>query len=263
MTDNKVVVLEERGICKISGADARDFLQGLITNDIELAAEKRAIHTGLLSPQGKILFEFLIVAEGDGYLIDVAAEYLPDLIKRLNMYKLRADVEIKDMSNEMAVGISDAGLADPRYGPLGNRIIVKSGKFEGAGAEKYHTLRISLGIAEMGMDYGSGEVYPHEANFDLLNGVSFTKGCYVGQEVVSRMQHKTDIRKRFAPVKIDGPAPEPGTQIYADGKKAGVVGSSQTDRGIALLRMDRIENAKKIMAGDAVLTPVQPEWAKS
>lgn len=272
------VILKDRGVVMVSGADAPGFLQGLISNDIKLIKPGAAIHAGLLSPQGKILFEFIIAHSDDGYLIDCAAEHIAALVKRLSLYKLRAQVEIANVSHSHQVAAlwpeQSAGeqgdFADPRLAEMGQRIIAGNKTIEnllnGRGADTkpladYHARRISLGIAEMGQDYATGEVYPHEANFDQLDGVSYSKGCYVGQEVVSRMKHKTSIRKRFVPIALSGGQVEAGTEILADGKAAGQMGSNIAGRGLALLRLDRIDGAAKISAGEASVTPQKPGWA--
>lgn len=279
MANISAAMLTDRSVLGVSGADAAEFLQGLITNDIKGAADGRAIHAGLLTPQGKILFEFIISGADDGYLIDCAAAYAGALAKRLGMYKLRSKVEISDLSTSHGVAalwpqdgaqISGA-FADPRLGAMGARVIAESAALDaaltGAGAQihpltDYHTRRIGLGVPEMGQDYDTGEVFPHEANFDMLGGVHFNKGCYVGQEVVSRMKHKTSIRKRFIPVVVEGDMPAMGAEVQAGGKGAGAFGSGSGGRGLALIRFDRIEGADAISAGNATLRPQKPDWAE-
>ena len=277
MTTKQAALLDDRGVVRISGQDAAEFLQGLITNDMNRLREAGdAMAAAMLSPQGKILFEFLVVKQAGGFWLDAPASLVPALIKRLAMYKLRAAVDIADASAERAVAAFWPGLpgdapgmvfADPRLAALGGRVMAQQAElaaYAGTGKADYDHHRVQLGVSEAGKDYASGEVFPHEANMDLLNGVSFTKGCYVGQEVVSRMQHKSEIRKRFVPVMIEGPEPEAGADIRAGGKGIGVMGSSAAGRGLALLRLDRLREA--VAAGSALesdgarLTPVQPGW---
>ena len=214
-------LLPSRAVLRIGGADARKFLQGLVTNDIDKAQGGAAVHTGLLSPQGKILFDFFAVPDGDGFLIDVAEDKAAELMKRLGFYRLRAAVEIA-AAPSLAVAAAWGGpprlpegaiaYADPRLPELGFRLLVPKATnaadlgCEPSGEVDYHALRIRLGVPEGGRDYAFGDAFPHEALFDQLNGVDFAKGCYVGQEVVSRMEHRGTARKRIVPVAGDAPA---------------------------------------------------------
>ena len=265
-------VLEDRGVVSVSGADAEKFLGGLITNDMSLLdADRRdgapALYAALLSPQGKILFDFLVVRTAEGFLLDTAREKAGDLAKRLSMYKLRAAVEIRDVSADYAVAAvwgdapvsidAIAGahvLADPRFAPLGLRVLVR---VNGAGdvlpsiggtsvpPESYHTWRIGLGVPEGGKDFAFGDTFPHEALLDQLHGVSFTKGCFVGQEVVSRMQHRATVRKRVVPVIADIPLPAGALPVLAGEAEIGRLGSVAGARGLALLRLDRVAEAQR------------------
>lgn len=269
--------LADRGVVSVTGADSEKLLQGLVTNDLEGLSEGEARHAGLLSPQGKILFDFFVVRHGDGYLLDVVRAKAADLVKRLTIYKLRAQVTITDVSDSFKVyaawgpdskkfvegrGIS---FADPRHPSIGLRLLVDaSDAFSVAGSDGsngdstngYDVLRVTLGIPEGGKDYEFADTYPHEANFDLLNGVSFTKGCYVGQEVVARMQNKTIVRKRA--IKVSGTAPlEPNSEIFLGDISAGRVGTVAGTHAIAMLRLDRALEAEQkeqllIAAGIAI-----------
>lgn len=269
--------LADRGVVSVTGADSEKLLQGLVTNDLEGLSEGEARHAGLLSPQGKILFDFFVVRHGDGYLLDVVRAKAADLVKRLTIYKLRAQVAITDVSDSFKVyaawgpdskrlvegrGIS---FADPRHPSIGLRLLVDaSDEFSVAGSDGsngdstngYDVLRVTLGIPEGGKDYEFADTYPHEANFDLLNGVSFTKGCYVGQEVVARMQNKTIVRKRA--IKVSGTAPlEPNSEIFLGDISAGRVGTVAGTHAIAMLRLDRALDAEQkeqllIAAGIAI-----------
>ena len=227
MSAGSIAYLDDRAVVRVSGPDAAAFLQGLITNDMALLESQPAIFAGLLSPQGKALFEFLIAKLGDGFGLAVASSAASGLANRLAMYKLRAKVEI-------GAGVAQAwppGTNDPRLPGL-----------EGA-ATGYNTHRISLGVPEGGKDYAFGELFPHEAMFDQLNGVSFSKGCYVGQEIVARMQHRGTARSRFLIVDADAPLPPMGTPVLAGDKPLGQIGSNAGKQGLALIRLDRLADA--------------------
>lgn len=253
--------LVDRGVIRISGDDARNFLENIVTNAMETVTDGRAGYGGLLTPQGKIIGDFLIVAvpedEGGGFLLDCPLLQTGELMKKLKLYRLRARVALDDLSETAAVIAAtdggtlpaDAGLsyADPRLPELGERAIVdRDGADELAGAPMadYHARRIALGIPDGGRDFLYGDAFPHEALFDQLGGVSFRKGCYIGQEVVSRMQHRGTARSRVVPVVFDdGVDPEDGVEASAGGKPIGRVGSCADGRGLALLRLDRVADA--------------------
>ncbi len=259
-----IAPLEDRGVVAVAGPDALKFLNGLITNEIARLPEAKAAHAGLLSPQGKILFDFLVLRTPEGLLLDVASAKTGELIKRLGMYKLRADVTMSDASERYGVwaawGADDATVRapqdgivfrDPRHAAMGARIVAPHAagdapsvnlNRESRSAGAYHAHRIALGVPEGGKDYEFGDAYPHEADFDLFNGVSFTKGCYVGQEVVSRMQHKTVVRKRV--VRIVGESDlRPSTDVSVKGIVIGRTGSVDGRHGLALIRLDRYSDA--------------------
>jgi folate-binding protein YgfZ len=251
-------VLPSRAVLRVRGADARKFLQGLITNDIGKAQAHAAIHAGLLSPQGKVLFDFFVVADGDGVLLEVAKDKAGELVQRLNFYRLRAQVEIAE---EPALAVAAAwggnphltdgvvAFADPRLAELGVRLLLPKGTdgarlgCETASEADYHAFRIGRGVPEGGRDYAFGDIFPHEALFDQLNGVDFAKGCYVGQEVVSRMEHRGTARKRIVPVEGEAALPQSGTSVEADGVPIGTLGSVSGTSGLALIRLDHAEGA--------------------
>jgi len=268
--------LPDRGVVAVTGPDALPLLQGLLTNDTGLLGTMPAIHAGLLSPQGKILFDFLVAKTADGVLLDVVHERAADLVKRLTLYKLRADVAIRDVSNDHAVLAAfgpgarlDAGFAfpDPRLADLGWRAIVATGEAGAATTpdSAYHAHRIGLGVPEGGRDFAFGDAYPHEALFDQLHGVSFTKGCYVGQEIVSRMEHRGTARKRIVPVMAETEL-RTGTPVTAGGIEIGAIGSVAGVRGLALLRLDRAEEAAAkgvaLMAAETSVRIALPAWAR-
>jgi tRNA-modifying protein YgfZ len=271
----KLSVLPDRGVVSVTGPDAIKLLHGLVTNDAGLLEQQPAIFAGLLSPQGKILFDFFIVKTPDGALLDVARDQAAALVKRLTMYKLRAAATIADVSTDygvVAVFGDDAqfenGLVypDPRLPALGLRAIVAAGDAIAAtsDAAEYLVFRVGLGVPEGGRDYAFGEAFAHEALFDQLHGVSFTKGCYVGQEIVSRMEHRGTARKRVVPVNADGPLAE-GAPLLAGDVEIGRVGSVAGARGLAMLRLDRAEEFKAkgvpLTAGDRTLAVDIPAWA--
>jgi len=256
----KAAMLEDRGVVSVSGEDATGFLQGLLTNDVERLGPGEARYGALLTPQGKILFDMIAVrapGEEPSYLIDCAAAQAADLAKRLGFYKLRAKVTIVDQSagravaafwGEMPPRIDDGLLfADPRDPRLGWRAILPRPVAAAVGLEhvdEYEGLRIAVGAPKGGLDFAYADTFPHDANLDLLHGVDFDKGCYVGQEVVSRMKHRGTARKRVARVKLAGPAPAPGTPVLDRELAVGALGSSSGREALALLRLDRAEEAK-------------------
>ena len=292
MTHCRMTLLPDRGVVEVEGPDATEFLQGLVTNDVEPENPNEAIFAALLTPQGKILFDFFIVRRGaETYWLDCAKMQTGDLIKRLSMYKLRAKVTITDRSEGLMLAaswgdcaaVADAAVLaaypDPRYAPLGTRLIVKRGAAAHlaarlgagqAGEGAYASHRIALAIPQGGLDYVYGEAFPHEAAFDELHGVDFEKGCYVGQEVVSRMHHLGTVKTRIAGVELAEPptaaGPAAGSEILAGDMPAGRLGSLDGTRGIAIIRLDRageaLSHGTALRAGGVTLTLRQPPWAK-
>lgn len=275
----RIVSLADRGVLRVTGADAKTFLQGLLTNDMEKTGDSAAIHAGLLSPQGKILFDFFVVRSGDGYLIDAPKEQLEALAKRLSFYRLRADVAIDEAPGMAVVAIWDGAPAlpegataytDPRLAELGTRVILSDdatlGDFGCTATDEraYHAHRIGLGVPDGGRDYAYGEAFPHEALFDQLHGVDFRKGCYVGQEVVSRMEHRGTARKRIVPVAGDAPL-QTGAEVMAGELPIGEIGTVDGTQGLALLRLDRAAAAMAkgtpLRAGETTLTLRLPDFA--
>lgn len=262
MAAAKIALLPDRGVVAVTGADARAFLDNLITNDMAMLDATDALFAGLLSPQGKLLFDFFVVKNGEGYLLDVAADQAAALVQRLSMYKLRAKVVIADRSTDYSVIAEWSGhravelpsgsvlFRDPRQSGLGFRsLLMPPESLQGATSmlvsrhepfDDYHAHRIALGVPDGGKDYDYGDTFPHEALFDHLNGVSFTKGCYVGQEIVARMEHRGTARKRIIRVTGQGPLPPTGTDLLAGEVSVGRMGSSAGGHGLALLRLDRV-----------------------
>jgi tRNA-modifying protein YgfZ len=256
----KAAMLEDRGVVSVAGADAASFLQGLLTNDVEGLGPSEARYAALLTPQGKILFDMIVVrapdADGAAYLLDCSAAQAADLAKRLGFYKLRAKVAVANESAGRAVvafwggepAPIEGGLLypDPRDPRLGWRAIVPRPIAAALGSEhaaEYEGLRIGVVAPKGGVDFAYGDAFPHDANLDLLHGVDFDKGCYVGQEVVSRMKHRGTARRRVARVKLAGPPPMPGTPVLDRELAVGTLGSSSGREALALLRLDRVEDA--------------------
>ena len=287
MSDLKCALLPNRGVIAVSGPDAKKLLQGVVTADMDLLGlASDALHSGLLSPQGKILFDFFIVPHGDGYLIETGKALIPDLVKRLTMYKLRASAEIVDVSADYSVaavwGANSAAISghvgciafiDPRRPDMGVRLlltlandgVLKYIDADAASQPAYDTHRVALGVPEAGKDFLLGDTFPHEALYDQLAGVSFTKGCFVGQEVVSRMQHRGTARKRVVRVVAESPLPETGTQVRAGSSLIGTLGTVDGTQALAMLRIDRaaeaIAKGETPKAGDAAVEIRIPPWA--
>jgi len=259
-------VRRERAVLSLEGLEAENFLHNLVTADILGLAEGAARYTALLTPQGKILFDFFVVKTANGYLLDCAASQLEELTKRLMFYRLRAKVAIAERK-DLEVGVSPerpSGMTayiDPRTPLIGWRVIAEKGKLPTGNG--YDQARIALGLADSDGDIGSGELFPHEANFDQLGAVSFSKGCYIGQEVVSRMEHRAAARSRILPATVDGAAPPRGTAIKSADKIIGSVLSSVGNSALALLRLDRMAEATQPLLTDAVRVHVhKPAWIK-
>ena len=253
--------LRDRGLVRVTGEDAASFLQGVLTNDVENLKPLEGRYAALLSPQAKILFDFLVVAlpaeAGAAFALDCAASQAADLAKRLSFYKLRAKVTISDESDDHGVVAywgdgADAApggtvYTDPRAPALGRREILPRARAVAVGDASladYEALRISLGVPKGGVDFAYGDAFPHDVNMDLLHGVDFEKGCYVGQEVVSRMKHRGGVRKRIARVKLGGAAPAAGAPVMDGELPVGTLGASAGRHALALLRLDRAEEAK-------------------
>jgi folate-binding protein YgfZ len=260
-------VLGDRGVVSVTGEDAEKLLAGLITNDMARLEAAPALYAALLSPQGKILFDFFVVPAADGFLLETARERAVELVKRLSLYKLRAQVAIRDVSADFVVAALWGGdpvsssetagsyvFADPRFAALGLRVLAEAEcapdvlaatNGEDATADDYHAYRIGLGVPEGGRDFVFGDTFPHEALLDQLNGVSFTKGCFVGQEVVSRMQHRATVRKRVVAVVAAEPLPQGPQPVLVGEVEIGRLGSVAGSRGLALLRLDRVAEAQR------------------
>lgn len=278
----KFVALLDRGVLEVKGPDAGEFLQGLITNDIDKLKSQKSLFAALLTPQGKINYEFFIVPIENGYLLEMAQGGMKELFKKLSLYKMRSDVEISDLSethmvfwlSEVCALVSAEWLTfpDPRSKDVGIRAIVPVKEtaeigdgLESCSPDDYTLARIEAGIPEGGHDYALGDTFPHEAVYDLIDGVDFSKGCYVGQEVVSRMQHRSTVRKRIVAIESHDALPDSGAEIRTETSLIGVLGSVCDNKGLALVRLDRagkaLNNGDKIQADGVQLTLSIPSWA--
>jgi folate-binding protein YgfZ len=283
----QAALLPDRGVIKLGGKDARKFLNGLVTADIANVTEQSPRFAALLTPQGKIIVDF-IVASGDPpdeqtLYLDCPKALAATLMERLAFYKLRAKIEVEDLSDilcilalwdDAAPGHWGLRYPDPRLLGLGWRCMSTPDPADAAaavGAElvdasAYEAHRIALGVPAGGLDFIYGNAFPHEADMDQLGGVDFDKGCFVGQEVVSRMEHRGTARTRVVPVTLSGAAPPVGSVVTADDKPVGVMGSSAGGRALATLRLDRVADALAggvpLRARDTELQPIKPAWAR-
>lgn len=281
----KAAFLTDRGVVKVGGNDARGFLNGLVTTDIDRLQPGLGRFGALLTPQGKIIADFLVTqataGQGGGFLFDVPKALAQTLADRLGFYKLRAKVTIENLSDGLGVLAvwdgdpamkPDLTFADPRDERMGWRTLVpadlaeKAAKAIGAevlDASAYEAHRIACGVPRGGADFIYGDAFPHETNMDRLHGVDFDKGCYIGQEVVSRMEHRGTARTRTIRVSVDQSAPEVGVSVTAGDKTIGTMGSAANGRGLALLRTDRASDALdaglQLSAGGLPITLVAPD----
>ena len=259
--------LDDRGVLRVSGAEARGFLQGLFTCDVERVAPGNPAFGALLTPQGKIIVDFILTEQDDAFWLDVPATLTADLLKRLRLYRLRAQIDLSDLSETMGVQAiwgeeaPPAGAQpDPRHANLGARLIADRATLAGNPGDRaaYEAQRIACGIPQGGADFAYGEAFPHEANMDLIGGVDFKKGCYVGQEVVSRVHHRGTARRRILPATFAVEAPAPGTPVLAGDTEVGTLGSTADAHALASIRLDRAEDARAagtpLSAGGIALT---------
>ena len=285
----QAALLPERGVVKVAGDDARHFLNGLATTDISKVAPGRARFGALLTPQGKIIVDFIVVEalpeDGSGFFLDCPKPLVQPLVEKLTFYRLRAKVTIEDLSanlgvmaywGDKAIGTeSDYGLSygDPRLPGLGMRIIVPPELAAETAADLgaklvepdiYDAHRIALGVPRGGQDFTYLDAFPHEADMDQLAGVDFDKGCYVGQEVASRVEHRSTARSRVVPIVYDEGAPMQGMPVAVGDKYIGAVGSTANGHGLALLRLDKVAealaNSAPMTAGGVPIRVRKPDW---
>jgi len=265
-----LTLLDDRALVRVGGEDAREFLQNIITNDVTRVSNSRAIWAALLSPQGKYLHDFFVIAVNDALMLDCEKARVGDLMDRLQRYKLRSKVEIADVTGDWTlaalmgtdadanalVGFEGQGgpfasgvcYVDPRYGGMGARALIPGGAmaellaagFEQVEPDIYDHTRLCLGIPDGSRDLTVDKALPMENGFDALNGIDWDKGCYVGQEMTARMRYRATVRRQLLPVAIEGPAPDPGTPIMLAEREAGEMRSSAQEMGLALLRIDAL-----------------------
>jgi len=269
-------LLKDRALISVSGPDAEHFLQNILTTDLDALGESEARPGALLTPQGKILFDFLISRAGENaFRLECRADISDDFVRRLMLYKLRAKVEIAKSEqglvsvawgNESIASQSDStAVADRRFD---DESVTRSyaGAAQADDGAAWQAFRIAHGIAESGADYALGDAFPHDVLLDETGGVGFRKGCYVGQEVVSRMQHRGTARRRVLIVRSELPLPAAGTELTVEGRPVGALGSSAGTTGLAIARIDRVKAAldagRPILAGDVPVTLTIPAWAK-
>ncbi|MCF8465880.1 MAG: hypothetical protein K9G33_00610 [Sneathiella sp.] len=289
MTEMKITLLENRAVLALTGKDTHGFLQNLITNDMDQVSETRAIYAALLTAQGKFLHDFFVLKQGEGYLLDCAADRKDDLVRRLTMYKLRANVTIAESGYSVyalfgeealvAIGLPEETgavkkdcdilyFADPRLLAMGIRIIAPIG-FDPTTAvpgatmvlhEDYEALRLAYGIPEGGSDIIPEKNFLLEANFEELGGVSFNKGCYVGQELTARTKHRAKIKKRLFQITYDGTL-SPGDVITQNGSEIAEVRSFANGQGLALVRIDNLTEEAMEPEGVKLKRPEYLEFA--
>lgn len=247
-----ITLLEDRKLVRMTGADTEPLLQRLITTNLDKVAEREAGYGALLTPQGKVLFDFLVTRITDGFLFDLDERIVEDFIKKMTLYRLRAPIAIDLLPDRVGHSFEPQadGVRDPRSKALGWRLYGPAEGWEQGSDHADLTARcVEEAIPLAGTDFAFGDVFPYDINMDCLGAIDFTKGCYVGQEVVSRMQHRGTARKRLVKVEADAPlrqlAPEADGQITADGKPVGSLGQIFGNKGLAIVRLDRVSDALK------------------
>lgn len=295
MSEADYLLLPDRGVLGVEGADARTFLQGLISNDVRRVSGERAIYAALLTPQGKFLHDFFVAALDDGLVLECERDRLPDLQRRLGIYKLRSQVALRDRTEELASAVvfgpdaaatlglaAEAGAArpgpdgagvvfvDPRHAAIGVRAILSretaGGVLEGLGLSAgpmsdYESRRIALALPDGSRDMEVGKAILLENGFDELHGVDWGKGCFMGQELTARTRYRGLIKKRLVPVEVDGPLPAAGTPVLAGARDVGEIRSTTDGLALALVRLDALEAGEGLTAGAARLIPKKPSWA--
>ena len=264
-----LALLPARGTIEIAGADRVGFLQGLVSNDVTQAVAGRAVWAALLTPQGRWLADFFILADGDRLLLDVERGQAAMLTQLLARFRLRAKVALRDLSDALAVHVAwgdmpalPAGTliaADPRLAGAGWRIVATTKLATDVDAAAWDAHRLALGLPDGSADLEAGKSLLLEAGFDELNGLSWTKGCYMGQELTARTKYRGLLKRRLVPVAITGPTPPPGTPVWRQDAEVGTMRSARDAHGLATLRLEAI-GADALRCGEATLLAVVPPW---
>ncbi|MFV3128040.1 YgfZ/GcvT domain-containing protein [Niveispirillum sp. KHB5.9] len=275
MADLPLIHLPDRALIAVTGEDRVAFLQGLITNDVT-RLDGRAVWSALLTAQGKYLHDFIVLADGDRLLLDVEAARRDDLLRRLRMFRLRAKVELADLTGQLGIFArldTDAAergtvtpvpggwqIVDPRHAGLGHRLILPTDTPAGGDIADWDRARIALGIPD-----GSRDLLPEKSilldnGFDELGGVAWDKGCYVGQELTARTKYRGLVKKRLVPVQVDGPLPDAGSIVTREGADVGEIRAGRGDLALALIRLDALAAGGTLACGPALLTPQPPSW---
>ena len=265
-----IAPLPARGVIEVAGEDRVSFLQGLVSNDVALAAPGQAVWAALLTPQGKWLADFFILSDGERLLLDVEAGSLGMIIPRLSRFRLRAKVTLRDVSGERAVFVAWGGApelpegaiaaVDPRLAGAGWRILAAA-MATNATPGDWDAHRLALGLPDGSSDLEAEKSVLLEAGFDELNGISWSKGCYMGQELTARTKYRGLVKRRLVSVAIEGVAPPAGTAVFRDGAEVGTMRSARDGRGLASLRLEAIGVAA-LACGGAMLRPVVPGWMR-
>ncbi len=268
-----IAPLADRGVLSVSGPDARSFLQGLVSNDVaRLGQDSRALWAALLTPQGKWLADFFLIEEGERILLDCERAQASWLVSHLTRYRLRAKVAIDDETDHWTVFAAWGGgepaeqpgvlvVRDPRLPEAGWRCLASPGAIRpDATAEDYDRHRLALGLPDGSKDLESGKTVLLEAGFDELNGISWSKGCWMGQELTARTKYRGLVKRRLVPVRIEGPLPTPGTPVLREGVEVGTIRSGRGDRALAILRLEALACPGVLRCGEAVLVPEIPAW---
>ena len=294
MIDARTVMLPDRGLVAVAGADVRPFLQGLISQDIAKVSDAHAAYGALLTPQGKFLHDFFVLQIGDTLYLECEAARADDLATRLGRYKLRAQVALSVASDRFAIAAvigpesnaalglpatagaarpldDGVGFVDPRLAAMGCRVTLPGPTAAASLAAlglttadhtAYERQRLELGLADGSRDLEVEKSTLLESNFDELNGLDWDKGCYMGQELTARTKYRGLVKRRLWPIAIAGPPPPPGTPVTADDKPVGTMRTAAGDIGLALLRREAIDGDLVLTAGEARLTPRRPSWAR-
>jgi folate-binding protein YgfZ len=262
-----VAALPQRAVLVIEGEDRTTFLQGLVSNDVAAATPGSAIWTALLTPQGKWLADFFIVADEDRLLLDCERAQAPMVLQRLTRFRLRSKVTL-GVAEALQVyvawnGVPDVdalAVPDPRLPEAGWRLLSAVPLVTTASADDWDRHRLMLGLPDGSRDLEAEKTVLLEAGFDELHGVSWSKGCYMGQELTARTKYRGLIKRRLVPVAVEGPLPAPGTPVLCDTIEIGTMRSGQDQIGLAVLRLDKLDAA--LMCGGATLTPRLPAWLR-